>query len=89
MAEARSFRLGELAAAIEGEVIGDPEISVTGVRTLERAGAHDLSFVSRTAFRERAAGSRAAALLVSPDLVPPDLVSPDLAPAEGGLSPVQ
>ncbi len=65
---ARSYRLAELAAAIGGEVVGDPEVTVRGVRTLEHAGASDLSFVTSGAFRQRAASSQAAALLVSPAL---------------------
>ena len=60
----RSFRLGELAAAVDGEVVGNPDLAVSGVRTLERAGAGDLSFVTRASFRGRAEESGASALLV-------------------------
>lgn len=81
-AGAKSFRLGELAAEIGGEVVGDPELRVTGVHTLEHAGPGDLSFVRRAAFRERAASSRAAALLVPPALVPTDPVPTDPGPPD-------
>ena len=61
---ASSFRLAELAAASGCEVVGDPELSVSGIRTLEQAGASDLSFITRAAFLEPAASTAAAALLV-------------------------
>ncbi len=62
------FRLAQLAERIGGEVVGDPELTVGGVRSLERAGPDDLSFVTRSAFRAQAARSGAAALLVPPAL---------------------
>lgn len=65
---ASRVRLGELAELIGGEVAGDPELAVSGVRSLERAGPDDLSFVTRAAFREQAIRSQAAALLVPPAL---------------------
>ncbi len=61
-------RLGELAELVAGEVVGDPEQVVRGVRTLERAGPGDLSFVTRAAFRDQAVRSGAGALLVPPAL---------------------
>ncbi len=65
-------RLGELAELIGGEVAGDPEFVVCGVRTLERAGSGDLSFVTRAAFSQQAARSGAGALLVPPALATGD-----------------
>ncbi len=65
----RSFRLGELARAIDAEVVGDPNLEVRGVRSLDRAGDEDLSFLSRSAYRDQAAKTAAAALLVPHTLV--------------------
>ena len=67
----RSFRLDELAAAVGGEVIGDPETRIAGVRTLERAGPDDLSLFTRASYRGRLGRSRAGALLVPPNLAQP------------------
>ncbi len=64
----RGVRLGELADLVGGEVVGDPELKVSGVRGLERAGPGDLSFLTRAAFRARACRSGAGALLVPPAL---------------------
>lgn len=63
-----AYRLEDLAAEIGGEVQGDPQLEVRGIRSLERAGRGDLSFLTRAVFRDRAASSRAAALLVPPAL---------------------
>ena len=67
-AAAAPARLGELAELVGGEVVGDPELEVRGVRSLERAGPGELSFVTRPAFREQAERSEAGALLVPPAL---------------------
>ena len=64
----REARLGDLARLVGGEVAGDPELRLGGVRSLEHAGSGDLSFVTRAAFRDAAIGSEAAALLVPPAL---------------------
>ncbi len=69
-------RLGELAELVGGEVVGDPEHLVRGVRALDRAGPRDLSFVTRAAFRDQAERSSAGALLVPPALAVAD-GSPD------------
>ncbi len=74
-----AVRLGELAELVGGEVAGDPELAVAGVRSLERAGPGDPSFVTRAAFREQALRSRAGALLV-----PPALAAPLAGAAAGG-----
>ena len=60
----RRFRLSELAAAIDAELVGDPNLEIRSVRSLERARSGDLSFFSRPAYRDRAVESAAAALLV-------------------------
>lgn len=69
---ADEVQLGDLAELVGGEVVGDCELSLTGVRSLEQAGPGDLSFVTRAAFRALAMESRAGALLVPPALVAED-----------------
>ncbi|MEM7353643.1 MAG: UDP-3-O-(3-hydroxymyristoyl)glucosamine N-acyltransferase [Acidobacteriota bacterium] len=67
-AASHSLRLAELAEASGAELVGDPDLAVRGVRTLERAGRDDLSFLTRAAFLKQAEATRAAALLVPSDL---------------------
>jgi UDP-3-O-[3-hydroxymyristoyl] glucosamine N-acyltransferase len=61
---AAEFRLGELARRVGGTVVGDAELPIRGVATLDEAGPHDLSFLTNPRYRDRARSSRAGALLV-------------------------
>ncbi len=75
-----SYRLAELAERIGGEVRGDLDRQVDGIRGLETAGPTDLSFLANPRYRKTAIASRAGALLVAPatvDLVHDLLVVPD------------
>lgn len=65
-----SHRLGDLAEQVGGRVIGDPEVALRRVRTLEQAGSEDLSFVADASLLDRAVRSRAGALLAAPALEP-------------------
>jgi len=58
--------LNELCAAVGGELIGDGDLAISGVSSLESAGAHDLAPVDSNAFAQLARASAAGALLVSP-----------------------
>jgi UDP-3-O-[3-hydroxymyristoyl] glucosamine N-acyltransferase len=59
-------RLTELVARFGGRLEGDPDIEVTRIAPLDRAGATDISFLSNSRLRARAAHSRAAALILAP-----------------------
>lgn len=61
-------RLGELAELVGGRVEGDAERAIEGIRSLERAGPRDLSFVTHARYRGDAAASRAGALLAAPGI---------------------
>ena len=61
----RFFTLGEVARAVGGKPIGDPSLRLTGVETLERAEAGDLSWVAGSRNVRRALESRAGALIVA------------------------
>lgn len=60
-----SYRLAELAEQVGGEVEGDPDRLIEGIRGLESAGPGDLSFLANRRYRKSAIESRAGALLVS------------------------
>ncbi len=46
MADAPHLTAGQAAALVGGELLGDPEASITGIASLERAAASDLSYVA-------------------------------------------
>jgi len=63
-----AHRLADVASAVGGSVVGDPERRVTGISTLDRAGAGDLSFLSSAKYAKELVESAAGAVLVTPDL---------------------
>ncbi|MEY3790998.1 MAG: UDP-3-O-(3-hydroxymyristoyl)-glucosamine N-acyltransferase [Pseudomonadota bacterium] len=60
-----STRLGDLVKSLGGELIGDPEVIVTGIAPLEAAGEAHITFLSNTKLRSQAAATRAAALIAA------------------------
>lgn len=60
----RFFTLGQVAEAVGGRVSGDPALRLTGVESLERASASDLSWVADPRRVQEAESSAAGAFLV-------------------------
>jgi UDP-3-O-[3-hydroxymyristoyl] glucosamine N-acyltransferase len=58
-------RLGELVERLGGQLVGDPNLIVSGIAPLADAGVSDISFLSNSKLRAQAASSGAAALIVS------------------------
>ncbi|WLI91448.1 UDP-3-O-(3-hydroxymyristoyl)glucosamine N-acyltransferase [Massilia sp. R2A-15] len=58
-------RLGELVERLGGQLVGDPNLEVSGIAPLADAGADHISFLSNSKLRAQAASSGAAALIVS------------------------
>ena len=58
-------RLGELVERLGGRLIGDADVEVIGIAPLSDAGASHITFLSNPRFREQAAQTRAAALILS------------------------
>ena len=62
-----AFTLAEIALRFGGRVVGDPQVLIRQVGTLERAGAGEIAFLANPRYRARLAGTRAAAVIVSPE----------------------
>jgi UDP-3-O-[3-hydroxymyristoyl] glucosamine N-acyltransferase len=60
-----STPLGELVERLGGQLVGDPNLQVSGIAPLQDAGAAQISFLSNSKFRAQAAQSQAAALILS------------------------
>jgi UDP-3-O-[3-hydroxymyristoyl] glucosamine N-acyltransferase len=60
-----STRLGELVERLGGRLIGDADAEVIGIAPLSDADASHITFLSNPRFREQAAQTRAAALILS------------------------
>ena len=59
-------RLGDLVERFGGQLVGDPDLEVSGIAPLDSADASHISFLSNSKFRALAAQSQAAALILSP-----------------------
>jgi UDP-3-O-[3-hydroxymyristoyl] glucosamine N-acyltransferase len=59
-------RLGELVERLGGQLVGDPNLEVTGIAPLADAGVSHISFLSNSKLRAQAAQSKAAALILAP-----------------------
>lgn len=58
----------DIAAAVEGVVHGDATVRITGIASLDRAAATDITFLASAKYVAAFASSGAGAVLVSPDL---------------------
>jgi UDP-3-O-[3-hydroxymyristoyl] glucosamine N-acyltransferase len=65
-----SVRLGEIVAALGGELRGDPEHVITRISPLESAAADALTFVAQARLRSLLEVTTAGAVVVSPALIP-------------------
>jgi UDP-3-O-[3-hydroxymyristoyl] glucosamine N-acyltransferase len=62
------MKLGEIAAALGCEVIGDPTINITGVAGMEQASAGELTFLANPKYAPKVKHTRASAILVNGDV---------------------
>ena len=63
-------KLGKLAELLGAELVGDPEIEITGVATLTLAGKHDLSFFHNPKYHHELEKTHAGAVIVPSDHPP-------------------
>lgn len=59
------LRLGEIVGRLGGELAGDPDLSVSRIAPLDRAGAGDLAFLANPKYRRQLIDCRAAAVIMS------------------------
>lgn len=62
------LRAAEVAAAVGGALQGDPDLRLTGIAPLDRAGPGDVTFLASVKYARLLASSDAGALLVTPEL---------------------
>ncbi|MDY0011385.1 MAG: UDP-3-O-(3-hydroxymyristoyl)glucosamine N-acyltransferase [Rhodocyclaceae bacterium] len=58
--------LGELVARLGGELVGDGDVRIRRVATLEQAGAGDIAFFANPKYRSQLADCTASALILGP-----------------------
>jgi len=60
--------LEELAALLQGEMKGPPDLPIEGIAALEEAGPREISFVTQKRFARLVSRSQAVAFIVAPEL---------------------
>jgi UDP-3-O-[3-hydroxymyristoyl] glucosamine N-acyltransferase len=60
------FRLGDIAAELGGELIGDPDLRINQIGTLEGATPSTISFLSNPRYQSQLSTSAAACVIVAP-----------------------
>ena len=63
-----ALQLGEIVAALGGELYGDPALRIEGLAPLESAQPAQLSFLSNPRYRQQLDASRAGCVIVAPAL---------------------
>ncbi|MBX3175576.1 MAG: UDP-3-O-(3-hydroxymyristoyl)glucosamine N-acyltransferase [Gemmatimonadaceae bacterium] len=63
------LRAAEVAAAVGGALQGDPDLRLTGIAPLDRAGPTQVSFLASAKYAKALASSGAGAVLVSQELL--------------------
>jgi UDP-3-O-[3-hydroxymyristoyl] glucosamine N-acyltransferase len=61
-----TYTLREIAAILGGEVVGDPDVRVARVATLDNAGDASIAFLANPRYLKQLATTRAAAVIVAP-----------------------
>jgi UDP-3-O-[3-hydroxymyristoyl] glucosamine N-acyltransferase len=59
-----AISLGELASRFECDLVGDPDLTVDNVASLDAADSRSLSFLANPAYRQRLAATKAAAVIL-------------------------
>ena len=62
------FSLGEIADLVKGKFIGDEQLQITGINSLDKAGEGDISFFYDARYSDQAEKTQASALVVSKEL---------------------
>ena len=60
--------LTELIAALGGDLLGEPDIAITRIATLEDADAHSISFLANPRYRAQLDATQAGCVIVAPAL---------------------
>lgn len=60
-----SFTLGQIAELLGCEIAGDPQVKITGVATIERAGPSEITFLANNKYAPKLKSTRAAAVIAA------------------------
>lgn len=58
-------KLGEIADYLDADIQGDPDVSISGIATLEAANAQEISFLSNRRYIQQLKSTKAAAVILA------------------------
>ncbi len=67
MTKRKSFRLGDIVKRLGGELIGDADVCIRQVATLESAGPADITFLTQSRFLPQLDQTQAGAVILGPE----------------------
>ncbi|MEK7231225.1 MAG: UDP-3-O-(3-hydroxymyristoyl)glucosamine N-acyltransferase [Pseudomonadota bacterium] len=67
MSKRKSLRLGDIVKRLGGELIGDADVRIHQVATLESAGPTDITFLTQSRFLAQLGRTRAGAVILGPE----------------------
>lgn len=68
----KTFKLAEIAAMTQSQLIGDPNYEIEGVADLERAGAKDASFLENPHYEQAMLQSKAGVVFINSNAARPE-----------------
>jgi len=68
----RTYLLKEIAAVINGEILGDPNFPVTGINEIHKVEEGDITFVDHPKYYKKALNSAATTIIINKKMSPPD-----------------
>ena len=63
-----SYSLKDLADIVKGELIGDPEVAISSIATIQNASPGCISFIANPKYKKFLVDSAASAIIVKPEL---------------------
>jgi len=63
-----SYSLKDLADKVKGDLIGDPEVAISSIATIQNASSGCISFIANPKYKKFLVDSAASAIIVSPEL---------------------
>lgn len=64
----KSFKLGQIAEVLQGKLIGDPQVEITGVNGILEAEPGDLTFLANPKYKDKLPLCKASAVVVGLDV---------------------
>ncbi len=64
----KKYTLSQIANILDGDLVGNGSVEVSGIKSLDEAGPEDLSFLSNPRYREELEGTGASGIIVARDI---------------------